>query len=91
MDRVYIIVEDGVITNSFTCEDESLAYELGGIPSYEGARVGDKYNPPLTDSEHIEALESENALLKAQLQAQTERSDFIEDCIAEMAMQVYAQ
>lgn len=29
------------------------------------------------------------ALLKAQLQAQTERSDFIEDCIAEMAGVVY--
>ncbi len=28
-------------------------------------------------------------LLKAQLQAQTERSDFIEDCIAEMATVVY--
>lgn len=31
----------------------------------------------------------ENKLLKAQLQAQTERSDFIEDCIAEMAGVVY--
>lgn len=29
------------------------------------------------------------ALLKAQLKAQTERSDFIEDCIAEMAGVVY--
>lgn len=28
-------------------------------------------------------------LLKAQLKAQTERSDFIEDCIAEMAGVVY--
>lgn len=34
---------------------------------------------------------AENALLKAQLAAATERSDFIEDCIAEMAMQVYAE
>ena len=31
----------------------------------------------------------ENKFLKAQLQAQTERSDFIEDCIAEMAGVVY--
>lgn len=28
-------------------------------------------------------------LLKAQLKAQTDRCDFLEDCIAEMAMQVY--
>ena len=37
----------------------------------------------------IEELAAENKLLKAQLQAQTDRSDFIEDCIAEMATQVY--
>lgn len=37
----------------------------------------------------IEDLEQENKLLKAQLQAQTDRSDFIEDCIAEMAGVVY--
>lgn len=37
----------------------------------------------------IEDLKNENKLLKAQLQAQTDRSDFIEDCIAEMAGVVY--
>lgn len=42
---------------------------------------------PKTNAE----LEQENKLLKAQLNAVTERSDFIEDCIAEMAMQVYAE
>lgn len=42
---------------------------------------------PKTNAE----LEQENKLLKAQLNAATERSDFIEDCIAEMAMQVYAE
>lgn len=36
-----------------------------------------------------EELQEENKLLKAQLQAQVDRSDFIEDCIAEMAVQVY--
>lgn len=42
---------------------------------------------PKTNAE----LEQENKLLKAQLNAANERSDFIEDCIAEMAMQVYAE
>ena len=37
----------------------------------------------------ISTLQQENKLLKAQLQAQTERSDFIEDCIAEMAGVIY--
>ena len=32
---------------------------------------------------------SETELLKAQLKAVVERNDFIEDCIAEMAMQIY--
>lgn len=37
----------------------------------------------------LSELEAENKLLKAQLKAQTERSDFLEDCIAEMATIVY--
>ncbi len=32
---------------------------------------------------------SETEILKAQLKAIVERNDFIEDCIAEMAMQIY--
>lgn len=36
-------------------------------------------------------LEAENKLLKAQIAAQSDRADFVEDCIAEMAMQVYAE
>lgn len=39
--------------------------------------------------EELKNLQQENKLLKAQIKAQTERSDFIEDCIAEMATQVY--
>lgn len=35
------------------------------------------------------AIPSEVEILKAQLKAQTDRCDFLEDCIAEMAMQVY--
>ncbi|AIQ70354.1 hypothetical protein [Paenibacillus graminis] len=44
--------------------------------------------PPLPPSE-LEVLRKENALLKAQLSAQSERSDFIEDVISEMASQLY--
>ena len=39
---------------------------------------------------YFDMIQQENKLLKAQLQAQTERSDFIEDCIAEMAGVVYS-
>lgn len=40
---------------------------------------------PKTNAE----LEAENKLLRAQISAQSSRSDFIEDCIAEMAAKVY--
>lgn len=46
-----------------------------------------EFTKPLTVQ--IKELESENILLKAQNQAISERADFIEDCIAEMAMTVY--
>lgn len=41
--------------------------------------------PPKTNAE----LESENTLLKAQVKALSDRGEFLEDVIAEMAMQVY--
>ncbi|WJH28460.1 hypothetical protein N6H13_26060 [Paenibacillus sp. CC-CFT742] len=40
-------------------------------------------------SKQIEALEQETLLLKAQSGALSERADFVEDVIAEMAVQVY--
>ena len=51
------------------------------------------YVPPEvkpTDAERISQLESEKKLLTAQLQALSDRNDFVEDCIAEMATIVYA-
>lgn len=53
--------------------ESNNVYSLSATPEYE----------------ELKNLQQENKLLKAQLQAQTERSDFIEDCIAEMATQVY--
>lgn len=82
----YCIVEDGIITNMVVLSD-STSPDENMYPAYASAKIGDPYSPP----DRLALLETENALLKAQLQAQTERSDFIEDCIAEMATQVYAQ
>lgn len=44
--------------------------------------------PPMPPTP-TEVLQEENRLLRAQVQAATERQDFVEDCIAEMAAQVY--
>ncbi|WP_449602819.1 hypothetical protein [Paenibacillus sp. Marseille-Q9583] len=46
-----------------------------------------QYIEPL--SIQVAAMKSQNTLLKAQLNAQSERSDFIEDVISELATQLY--
>lgn len=48
------------------------------------------WEPPESDTQKIARLETENKTLQAQIKAVTDRNDFIEDCIAEMAMAVYA-
>ena len=58
------------------------------IAAWEQAHPAPEVKPaPMTNAE----LEAENKLLKAQIAAQSDRADFVEDCIAEMAMQVYAE
>lgn len=42
------------------------------------------------DKSPLANLQEENQLLKAQLKAATDRSDFLEDCVAEMAGVVYS-
>ena len=46
--------------------------------------------PGQTMGERVAALEAENKLLTAQIDAQYNQLDFYEDCIAEMASIVYA-
>ena len=62
-----------------------------GKPAYKSLDTGKIYKPEddLPEQSSLLFLTQENKLLKAQLQAQTDRSDFIEDCIAEMAGVVY--
>ena len=61
--------------------EEEIEADRAEIPEEE---------PVPTVDERVSALESENAMLKAQINAQSEQMDFYEDCIAEMAMVVYA-
>lgn len=53
-----------------------------GVLKTDGNKVWRDDTKPVTNIDTI-------TLLQAQLKAQTERSDFIEDCIAEMAGVVY--
>lgn len=67
---------------------------VDGKPVERNAQEMDAdYVPPEvkpTDTERISKLESEKKLLTAQLRALSDRNDFMEDCIAEMATIVYA-
>lgn len=62
--------------------------EFQSLGFYSPPVVVEDPAPPV-EEDPLEELQKENKLLKAQLQAQVDRSDFIEDCIAEMATVVY--
>lgn len=75
-------------------------YTDDGVPRYklvDGKAIertseeieSDKSELPLPQPT-ITDLIKENELLKAQIKAQSDRNDFMEDCIAEMAMHVYS-
>ena len=51
--------------------------------------VLDSTQTPTTE-DRVTELETENKLLTAQIEAQSDQLDFYEDCIAEMASIVYA-
>lgn len=72
-----LTVQDGTVT--------ALMVDQKALDAYNKNHPDIKPEKPTT----IDDLKKENKLLKAQLQAQTDRSDFIEDCIAEMAGVVY--
>ena len=42
----YLVVVDNIITNIIVCADDATAASFGAVPSYDGARIGDPYNPP---------------------------------------------
>ena len=62
-----------------TATEAELAAELAEIEA----------NRPPVAPTPIEELQTENKLLKAQLTAQADRQEFVEDCVAEMAAKVY--
>lgn len=90
----YCVVNDeNIIENIIVCENDEIALEFGAKPSYDGATIGEAYNPPPpppTIDERVTTLESENDLLKQQVKAASDQNEFLEDCIAEMAAIVYA-
>ena len=67
----YCILSDAnTIINIIACENDDTAAQLGAVPSYDGARIGDPYNlPPEPDPEptEIEQLRAQVADLQNQI------------------------
>lgn len=75
----------GIIEVDSSVPPMVVKWTAGEIPEPEP-----EPDPGPTVEDRIDALEAENTLLKAQIQAQSDSNDFLEDCIAEMATVVYA-
>ena len=75
----------GYTTIYRTLDDAVQLSDDGSV--YVEPEVPDRPNPGVTEPT---AEEKEKTLIKAQIQALSERNDFLEDCVAEMASVVYA-
>lgn len=100
----YAVVENGTVTNiiwlySANAEDFPSAVPCGDLPvaigdTYDGTdfyRGGEKLVSPLAAAQaEAQTLKEDLPRLKAQIKAISDRNEFVEDCIAEMATVVYA-
>ena len=91
----WAVIPESMETKNFPFGDVT-AEEINGVMTVTSWAPGEIPEPepepepePTTD-ERINNLETENAMLKAQITAQSDQMDFYEDCIAEMASIVYA-
>lgn len=83
--NVYKLYNNNEYVNTIVCSSDDIE-SIALLHGYTYELEIKNTNTPLSP---LEQLQQENKLLKAQLQAQTDRSDFIEECIAEMAGVVY--
>lgn len=44
--KEYLILRQNTITNIIVCASDETAAQFGAVPSYDGARIGDPYDPP---------------------------------------------
>lgn len=64
-----IVNPNGIIDNIIVCESDEVAAQFGAVASYDGAAIGEAYNPPPpppTTEERLAALEAASDRLDAQ-------------------------
>ena len=82
------ILKNGVISNIVLLDDEFNFQEQQEFLELPAKKwIGDFFED--TSIPTNGELSAENKLLKAQVSAMSERNDFMEECIAEMATLVY--
>ena len=99
----WIKIDEGTGDKYNLCQShyfEDGLYTMDGIPLYkwdgqaaqrrtDDEIAADRAARPAPPPSPMEQLRADNVLLRAQIAAATDRQEFLEDCIAEMAMQVY--
>lgn len=70
MSDYLILSTDNLITNIIVCASDEIAAQFGAVPSYDGARIGDPYDPPPEpepEPTEVEQLRAQVADLQAQI------------------------
>lgn len=64
-----ILDSEKMIINMIVCESDAIATEFGALPSYDGAKIGDKYDPPIPISQmdRLEAQTTYTAMMTGTL------------------------
>lgn len=76
----YCIVEDGIIAN-IIISDAEFAKSIGAQESYDGARIGDKYDPPAPEpdpptwNEDVDAMLVDHELRLSMIELEVNTSD----------------
>lgn len=65
----YLILSGDTIINIIVCDSDEIAAQFGAVPSYEGARIGDPYNPPVSEAAKAARIAQSKADLAAYLEA----------------------
>lgn len=62
-----ILSASNTIENIIVCADDETAALFGAVASYEGARIGDTYDPPLEPEPEPEPQATDTEVLNALL------------------------
>lgn len=89
----YHHAQGNYLPGPLTDERGLYRYKLtdGAVVERTAEEMDGDWAPIGTEHDPLEALQEENTLLRAHVKALADRGEFLEDCIAEMAMVVYAE